>query len=106
MMLSSSAVDRAVAGLSPWLRTGSTPFDTTAEKSAGVLAPAPPDAAPGLDSGQDGGEGQRGQRQGGEERAWHADPQVLTIPRDDRARAADSIVPRDTDLAIMRGRYR
>ena len=26
-----SAVDRAVAGLSPWLRTGSTPFDSTAK---------------------------------------------------------------------------
>jgi hypothetical protein len=41
MMLSSSAVDRTVAGLSPWLRTGSTPFDTTAEKPGDVLARRP-----------------------------------------------------------------
>jgi hypothetical protein len=43
-------------------------------------SPAAPDAARGLEYGQDGGEGQRGQRHGGGSRAWHSDSQVLTIP--------------------------
>ena len=41
-MLSLSAVDRAVTGLSPWLRTGSAPSDTSRGKSGGVPVPDDP----------------------------------------------------------------
>ena len=60
MMLSSCAVDRADAGLSPWLRTHPATSDTTTENQQAYSPRPPPNAAPGLDHGEDGDEGQRG----------------------------------------------
>ena len=73
MMLSSRTVDR---GVDPdWKpQRNSSPLDS--------WSPAAPDAAPRLNHSQDGGEDQRrSATRRAERRAWHADPQVLTIPR-------------------------
>ena len=81
-MLSSSAVHRVCGD-----RLGAT----AKLIAVGLQESGRPRGGPGLDHGQDGGEGQRGQRHGRGTRAWHAEPQVLTIPhhREAVARRAD-----------------
>jgi hypothetical protein len=67
-MLSLSAVDRAVARLSHLGYERARRHSTPPRKIRRRTRPAGPRiATPGLDYGQDGGEGQRGRRHGGEE---------------------------------------